>query len=203
LTLMDYESTSSDEIHAYLTKMKQELGNANELLEDLLTWAKAQFDAFTFTPVYTASLVQLVENCIHKVAPMALNKGVSINLDIPEQLGILADVGMLETILRNLVSNAVKFTPSGGTITISAVPLGNKIQFSVKDNGVGISQENITLLFNNHSNLTTFGTSGEKGTGLGLNLCRDFVLRHGGEIWVESRINEGSTFYFSIPQGVS
>jgi PAS domain S-box-containing protein len=203
LTLMDYESTSSDEIHAYLTKMKQELGNANELLEDLLTWAKAQFDAFTFTPVYTASLVQLVENCIHKVAPMALNKGVSLNLDIPEQLGILADVGMLETILRNLVSNAVKFTPPGGTITISAIPLGNKIQFSVNDNGVGISQENISLLFNNHSNLTTFGTSGEKGTGLGLNLCRDFVLRHGGEIWVESRINEGSTFYFSIPQGVS
>lgn len=200
LTLMDYESTSAIEIHAYLSKMKQELSNANELLEDLLTWAKAQFNAFTFTPVFAKSLVKLVENCIHKVLPMALNKGIGINLNIPEELGITADVGMLETILRNLVSNAIKFTNPGGSITISAIQLGNEVQFAVKDSGIGMSAENVKLLFNNHLNVTTYGTSGEKGTGLGLSLCRDFVLKHGGEIWIESQVNEGSSFYFSIPQ---
>jgi PAS domain S-box-containing protein len=201
LTLMDYESTSSEEVHAYLTKMKQELGNANELLEDLLTWAKAQFETFTITPIYIPSLANLVENCIHKVSPMAFNKGVNITLDIPEHLAIKADVSMLETILRNLVSNAIKFTPSGGDVAVSAIPLENKILFSVKDNGVGISPEQVKLLFNNYSNVTTYGTAGEKGTGLGLNLCRDFVLKHGGEIWAESTKEEGSTFYFTIPEG--
>ena len=200
LTLMDYESTSAVEIHAYLNKMKQELGNANELLEDLLTWAKAQFNAFTFTPVFTSSLVKLTENCIHKVSPMALNKGVGINLDISEDLSITADVGMLETILRNLVSNAIKFTSRGGSITISAINVNDKIHFSIKDSGVGISPDNIKLLFSTHLNPTTYGTSGEKGTGLGLNICREFVLKHGGEIWVESELGSGSIFHFSIPQ---
>ena len=200
LTLMDYESSSAMEVHTYLSKMKQELSNANALLEDLLTWAKAQFNAFNFDPVYTDDLSRLVRNCVEKVLPMAINKGVSLLLNVEEGLGITADVGMLETIIRNLVSNAIKFTVKGDEIVLSAYKVQAGIQFSVKDTGLGIPDEMLAQLFNKNINYTTYGTSGEKGTGLGLSICYDFVAKHGGEIWVESTVGEGSTFHFSIPQ---
>jgi PAS domain S-box-containing protein len=200
LTLMDYESTSALEIHAYLSKMKEELSNANELLDDLLTWAKAQFNSFNFNPVKVGDPNALIQNCVHKVLPMALKKGVTLVVNMEDEIELTADTGMLETILRNLVSNAVKFTISGGQITVSARSLVNSVEFSVKDTGTGIAPESIDKLFNKSLNFTTYGTSGEKGTGLGLSLCSDFVSRHGGEIWVESTVNVGSTFYFTIPQ---
>lgn len=200
LTLMDYESTSALEIHAYLSKMKQELGNANELLEELLSWAKVQFNSFSFNPVYTNDLAGLIQNCVHKVLPMALNKGVTLRIELEEGLGITADTGMLETILRNLVSNAVKFTLAGGTVSITAKYAEAGVLFAVADTGTGMSEETISKLFNKNINYTTFGTSGEKGTGLGLSLCYDFVAKHGGSIWVESIVKQGSIFYFTVPQ---
>jgi PAS domain S-box-containing protein len=200
LTLMDYESTSALEIHAYLSKMKEELSNANELLEDLLTWAKAQFNSFNFNPVKVDDPSALIQNCVHKVLPMALKKGVTLVINMEDKIELTADTGMLETILRNLVSNAVKFTNSGGQITVSARTLGDQVEFAVKDTGTGIPPESIDKLFNKSLNFTTYGTSGEKGTGLGLSLCSDFVSRHGGEIWVESEVKVGSTFYFTTPQ---
>jgi PAS domain S-box-containing protein len=200
LILMDVESSSTTEIHTYLSKMKQELGNANNLLEELLTWAKTQFDAFSFNPVYTADLRSLLRNCVDKVLPMALNKGVALKLNVEEGAGITADVGMLETIIRNLVSNAIKFTVKGDQIKLRAFRVEAGIQFSVQDTGLGISPDIVKQLFNRNINYTTYGTSGEKGTGLGLNICYDFVAKHGGEIWVESVVGKGSTFNFTIPQ---
>lgn len=200
LTLMDYESSSAMEIHTYLSKMKQELSNANALLEDLLTWAKAQFNAFTLDPVYTDDLSSMLRNCVEKILPMAINKGVGLFLNVEQGLGITADVGMLETIIRNLVSNAIKFSVKGDEIVLSAFKVDGLIQFSVKDQGLGIAADKLAQLFNKNVNYTTYGTSGEKGTGLGLSICFDFVAKHGGELWVESAVGEGSTFHFSIPQ---
>jgi signal transduction histidine kinase len=200
LTLEDYESTTPEEIHVYLTKMKQELSNANELLEELLTWAKAQFDAFTFNPVRTADLYILMKHCIERIRPMAMNKGVEIHVDVEHALGITADTGMLETIIRNLVSNAIKFTVKGGDILLRAVKVDSGIQFSVIDSGQGIPENIAEQLFSRNVNYTTYGTSGEKGTGLGLRICQEFVAKHGGTIWVESTVGEGSTFAFTIPQ---
>ena len=111
---------------------------------------------------------------------------------------------MLSTIMRNLILNAIKFTPQGGEITINArkISEGNNqefIEIAVKDNGVGISPERQSKLFIITENITTEGTENEKGTGLGLILCKEFVEKHGGKIWVKSEIGKGSVFYFTLP----
>lgn len=199
LTLTDFESSSADEVHAYLSMMKQELSTANNLLEDLLTWAKSQFNAVSFNPVKIDDIPGLIHKSQQTVRIMAEKKGVTITEDVSKNISIYADTGMLETIIRNLLSNAVKFTNAGGAIFIKAEPVDRGTLFMVQDNGRGIPKERIPELFNKSSNYTTYGTAGEKGTGLGLSLCNDFVLKHGGELWVESEEGKGTTFYFMIP----
>lgn len=200
MTLKDFESSSVGEVHAYLSVMKTELSSANILLEDLLTWAKSQFNAVSFNPVKIKDLIGLIDKCIQTVSPMAVKKNISITPRLRGDLLLHADTGMLETIIRNLLSNAVKFTGLGGNIDLKVVGNGDGVLFSIKDNGLGIPKHKIGELFNKHANYTTFGTSGEKGTGLGLSLCNDFVLKHGGSLWVESEEGSGTTFYFTIPE---
>ncbi len=106
---------------------------------------------------------------------------------------------MLETIFRNLISNAIKFTNNNGLVVVSMKKENNQIVFSVQDNGIGIAPKNITNLFAINQKNNTLGTNDETGTGLGLMLCKDFVEKHGGKIWVESDINRGSNFRFTIP----
>jgi PAS domain S-box-containing protein len=202
ITISDLNSSSADEVHTYLSMMKQELSNANDLLEDLLTWAKSQFNEVSFNPIDIEEAVGLVNKCVQTILPMASKKGIEIVMDVDSNLVLHADVSMLETILRNLLANAVKFTPSGGTVMVSAANHENGVKFAVRDNGEGIPLEKINDLFDKNSNYTTYGTAGEKGTGLGLNLCYDFVLKHGGQLWVESILKEGSSFYFTIPNSV-
>jgi signal transduction histidine kinase len=197
---MDFESSSADDVHAYLSVMKTELSNANDLLEDLLTWAKSQFNALSFNPVEVRDLSALMHKCIQTVLPMAVKKDIEIVQSVKGDSLLYVDRGMLETIIRNLLSNAVKFTHQGGTIVLKASAGQNVVRFSVKDTGIGIPRDKLSELFNKHSNYTTFGTAGEKGTGLGLSLCYDFVLKHGGQLWAESEEGIGSTFYFTIPQ---
>jgi PAS domain S-box-containing protein len=201
LTLMDIESATATELHSYLSKMKSELSNANELLEDLLSWAKAQFNAVSFNPVTINDIAAHVDKCVDNILPMALNKGVEIHRYYEEGLKLHADLAMLETIIRNLVSNAVKFSVKGGHIDVRAEAQGTAVRFSVSDTGMGIPEDVLPKLFDKTLNYTTYGTAGEKGTGLGLNLCFDFVEKHGGHLWVESVLGSGSTFYFTIPPG--
>jgi signal transduction histidine kinase len=110
---------------------------------------------------------------------------------------------MIGTVFRNLISNAIKFTMQGGEVIISAVEKQNEIIFSVRDTGVGIPKNNIGKLFRIDQNYSTTGTNKEKGTGLGLILCKDFIEKHGGKIWVESEEKIGSTFFFSLPTVLS
>jgi PAS domain S-box-containing protein len=198
-TLADFESSTPDEVRSSLSLMKQELSNANNLLEDLLSWAKSQFNAVSFNPVKIPDLAGLVEKCMQTVQPMALKKKIKIMQHVPDGADLTADKGMLETVIRNLLTNAVKFTNTGGEVVISVAKNEVETLFSVQDNGKGIPKEKMGELFNKHTNFTTYGTAGEKGTGLGLNLCHDFVLKHGGRLWVESKENVGSTFFFTIP----
>ncbi len=199
MTLTDFESSSADEVHSYLSMMRTELSNANALLEDLLTWAKSQFNAVSFNPVEIKDLPGLIEKCIQTVMPAAQKKNIEIVASLKGEMLLHADTGMLETIIRNLLSNAVKFTHIGGMVIIKVSGNENGLLFSVKDNGQGIPEDKIGELFNKNSNYTTFGTLGEKGTGLGLSLCYDFVSKHGGTLWVESAVGLGTTFYFNIP----
>ncbi|RQO75498.1 hypothetical protein DBR43_09135 [Pedobacter sp. KBW06] len=199
LTLTDFESSSAEEVYTYLSMMKTELSNANVLLEDLLTWAKSQFNALSFNPIEIKNLRELICKSIQTVSPMALKKQIEIVEYIKSDLLVYADTGMLETIIRNLLSNAIKFTNPGGKVTVKVLGDDHGMLFSVKDTGLGIPGDKLAELFNKNSNYTTYGTSGEKGTGLGLSLCYDFVSKHGGTLWVESEEGKGATFYFTIP----
>ena len=199
LTLNDFESSSAEEVYTYLSMMKTELSNANVLLEDLLIWARSQFNAVSFNPIEIKNLRELIHKSIQTVSPMALKKQIEMVEYLEGDLLVYADTGMLETIVRNLLSNAIKFSNPGGTVTITVLENDEGIVFSVKDTGMGIPRDKLNELFNKNSNYTTYGTSGEKGTGLGLSLCYDFVLKHGGTLWVESEEGKGAVFYFTIP----
>lgn len=198
LALMDIDDASKEELKEYLTKMETGLQNANELLENLLQWAKNQFNTLNFNPVLIHDVRLLVLNCLKRIRPMADTKGIELLEKVPEGLKIYADKDMLDAVIRNLVSNAIKFTP-GGQIIVEVIIREYDLLFSVKDNGVGMSEEVVLQLFNKSFSHTTYGTSGEKGTGLGLEMCRDFVEKHHGKIWVESKKDMGSTFYFTTP----
>jgi len=126
-------------------------------------------------------------------------KNINIINSLPDKFVLIADQNMLQTILRNLISNALKFTNSGGKVIISAEKLDDLVEISVSDNGIGMDSQAIEKLFRTDTNYTIKGTANEKGSGLGLILCKEFVERHGGKIWVESELGKGSRFCFALP----
>ena len=199
LALMDSGATTKEELVEYVHKMHAGLGSAHELLEDLLNWAKSQFNSINFNPVYIDDLKVVLEQGIKRAGPSAEAKGIQLVVSANENIHLMADKDMLDTILRNLISNAIKFTNDGGTITLSATVGVNIVNFAVIDTGSGIAPDIARQLFDKGFSHTTYGTAGEKGTGLGLDLCRDFVKKHKVKIWVESKEGEGSAFYFTIP----
>jgi signal transduction histidine kinase len=202
MTMDDYESSTAGETQISLSIIREELSGANNLLDNLLEWAKSQRNAVSFNPSQVKEMNGLVDRCIQAVSVMSLKKKIVITSQVADGLSLFADTGMLETVIRNLLSNAIKFTHISGEIVLTAVGKDDGVLFSISDNGQGIPKDKITGLFIETSQYTTFGTQGEKGTGLGLNLCYEFVHKHGGKIWVESIENKGSTFYFSIPNAL-
>ena len=205
VVFMNIDSTSKEELIEYMKMMQKSVLNAHELLEDLMEWAKIQFNSVDFNPALITDLQSQVRHCLKKIEPLADTKQIRISRNLEEGIQIMADKYMLDSIIRNLVTNAVKFTNSRGEIEVSAKKEGSGITFSVSDNGVGIAPQDIGKLFGKDAGFTSYGTLGEKGTGMGLGLCRNFVEKHGGRIHVESTLGKGSTFYFNIPnqQGLS
>jgi signal transduction histidine kinase len=173
--------------------------NTYKLLENLLEWASIQQSNIAFQPEQVI-LQKIAEEIIELSIEKASRKKIKIINCIPEGLIISADKNMLKTIIRNLVSNALKFTQANGEVKIAAVKTDEQIEIQVIDNGVGISPENIEKLFKIGSNYSQRGTENEKGTGLGLLLCKEFVEKHNGKIWVESEEGKGTTFAFTIKQ---
>lgn len=141
----------------------------------------------------------MVKASINVIQDQAAKKNISVHNKVPQNLITRADQDMLQAILRNLVSNAVKFTEPGGLVEISSENINNKTNVYIKDDGIGISPENMTKLFDVATNFSQRGTANEKGTGIGLLLCKDFVGRHGGRIWVESETGKGTTIGFTLP----
>ena len=144
----------------------------------------------------------IAEDCIGLLAPIADKKLVKIVNKIESPINAFADNEMVKLILRNLISNAIKFTSAGDQIILDATFKNNFTILSVKDSGMGISNENQNKLFQ-PDNISTSGTSNETGMGLGLLLCKDFVEKNNGEIWFESELGKGTTFFFSLPLKVS
>ncbi len=172
--------------------------NTFSLLEDLLMWAQSQSGKISFEPTeleFSDIGLEVVEN----LRQTATKKNISINSSYGKGIIAFADADMLKIVLRNLISNAIKFTHKGGRIDIGAKQKDSSLTISVTDNGVGIAPEILANLFSFSQTNNTRGTDNEKGTGLGLSLCKEFVEKHGGKIWAESEVNRGSSFYFTLP----
>jgi signal transduction histidine kinase len=134
---------------------------------------------------------------------LAAQKHQVLTIDAKEELFVFADEKMISSVLRNLVSNAIKFTPDGGTILVSVSKQGNQAKIAVEDNGVGISSDRLPKLFKIHESTKTYGTRQEDGTGLGLILCKEFVEKNGGDITIDSEVNAGTTVSFTVPLATS
>jgi signal transduction histidine kinase len=191
----DYEG-----IEKYSRMIQKSSRRAMDLLMNLLEWARSQTGRIEFNPEFV-ELGVLLKEVVELSADAARDKSISIIMDLPYKTPALADIAMLSTILRNLISNAVKFTWPGGEIIVSASQKNNELTVRVRDNGVGMDRETMDKLFQIEGGVSRPGTQKEKGTGLGLILCREFVEKHGGTIRVDSEPGKGSTFSFTIPSG--
>ncbi len=198
LILENFDDFTKKEKLKYLVFLKQSVVKTYFLLEDLLLWAKSQSGKIPYK-TEKIELEKIVLKVISENKNQANDKKIEINFDISEKIFLNADKNMLKTILRNLLSNAVKFTNEKGKIVISAKKENKNVLISVSDTGIGIEKENFRKLWQISESYTRKGTKNETGTGLGLILCKEFVEKHNGKIWVESKVNKGSTFYFTIP----
>jgi len=169
-----------------------------ELLEDLLLWARSQTDKISYQ-FEKLNINNLAKSEINNLLQQAINKQITIKNNLLHNVCVTADSSSVKTIFRNLISNAIKFSPKGGIIKIGCHLRENELQIYVKDNGTGMSESTLQKLFVLSEKQSIEGTSGEKGSGLGLNLCQEFILKNGGRIWAESELNVGSTFYFTLP----
>ena len=195
----DLQNLSMAQIQNIALSMSKSATNLYALLENLLAWSRLQSGMTSFDPKSFILMAKVSEG-IELVLEMAHRKGIETELDFQDDLIVFADQNMVESIIRNVALNAVKFTPKGGKITISAKLLGrNTVEISVRDTGIGMSKEILDKLFSIDQNSSRVGTEGEPSTGLGLLLSKDFINKHGGKIWAESEEGKGSVFYFTIP----
>jgi signal transduction histidine kinase len=188
-----------DRLKKFTNNLSTSVRNALKLFENLLDWSRLQQGRMTFEPK-KLSLTELVSQTVDLFSEHQKTKNIQIVNNIIEIYHVSGDANMIKTIIRNLVSNALKFTHSGGTITINAKKKEEFIEIAVSDSGVGMTSEKLNELFTLQKSKSNKGTDGERGTGLGLILCKDFVEKHGGKIWVNSIVGKGTTFEFSLPE---
>ncbi len=199
LMVQDLPSMKQDNIQEIALLMQESATNLHRLLENLLQWSRLHQGMIAFNP-HQFILLEKVNNSIQSVLEIAINKGVEIVTQIPEELAIYADENMLESTIRNLVTNSVKFTDKGGKILISARTNANdEVEITIKDTGIGMNAKMLEKLFRIDELNSRQGTNGEPSTGLGLIICKDFIDRHHGKIWAESIELMGSTFYITLP----
>jgi len=198
LLLGNLQTYDINEIESQLTAVNNSAIGAYNLLDDILVWALSQSGKLPFEPE-EFSLKQSCEEVVEMLKPGADKKSITINIDVAERVIVFADINMLNTILRNLISNAIKFTRKGGNINIFSEQNNPEITISVSDNGTGVSAEILSHLFDNTQKHSLKGTANEKGTGLGLLICKKFVENHSGRIWAESKVGQGSIFKFTLP----
>jgi len=179
--------------------LSQSSRNIYNLLENLLEWSRMQRGYTTVEPQVLA-LKELISESVYVLTESTRNKPINISIEIPADLNVFADKNMLQSVIRNLISNAIKFTHKGGSVLISAsIYEKDQVIVAVKDSGIGMNKEMVKDLFKLDTKCNRPGTDGEPSTGLGLLLCKEFVVKHGGKVWAESESGKGSTFFFTIP----
>lgn len=197
LEILSRSLVSAEEKEAIEIELLSQVRYTSELLQNMLQWSKTQMQGLQQNLV-PLNLKDLIDQMGSSRMSGASAKGVKLTYSIDKDLEVIADADMLKVVMRNLLGNAVKFTPAGGEVVIKAMKEGDAVIVSVKDNGIGISKAKQDQLFTLHS-ATTFGTDNEKGVGLGLLLCKDFMERQGGSLWFHSTEGQGSTFFIKIP----
>ena len=197
LLATEIETLSQDEIISFSKSLNDDLKNLFRLLENLLNWSMMQRNMLEFKPV-NLNLYDLINKIIGILSKSAADKNIFLSNNVDAGTFVHADVDMLRSIVQNLIMNAIKFTQTGGRIIISAIFKEEFVEITVLDTGIGIELERSSKLFNFGYISTTDGTAGEKGTGLGLPLCKEFIERNGGKIWVESKLGKGSKFTFTL-----
>jgi PAS domain S-box-containing protein len=194
----DIRNLNTDEIEEIAKNINKSAKITKKLLEDILMWARTQQGKIPFKP-QTLRFADICKDILEILNPSASVKNITIYNSCVDHITVYSDAEMIKTILLNLVSNAIKFTDRDGKIIISAEQNSENVIISVSDNGIGIAPDDLKKLFDICEVMTTKGTAGETGTGLGLLLCKEFVEKHGGKIWVESEVGKGSDFKFNLP----
>lgn len=198
----DFREYGQDEIYQHLNTIYNTSVNGYNLLENLLKWSQSQTNKIRFEPK-KVNFYDMVNSCIQDSENQSKFKDIELINEVPKSYHIIADKNLLKTVIRNLINNAIKFTEHNGMIVISSTKKDNLIEFSIKDTGVGMKEEEIENLFKIDKIVSKPGTDRERGSGLGLILCKEFVEIHGGKIWAESALGSGSEFKFTIPKMIN
>ena len=193
--LKNYDIKKSEKIIKIINSTAK---NTFTLLDNLLNWTKMQSGKIIFKP-QKLILSTILKEIIKISTSAATLKNIQLNFIQSKDIEVFADENMLNAVLRNLISNAIKFTNTGGNISISTISKQHQVEITISDNGVGISKETSKNLFNISTNITSVGTENERGSGLGLVLCKEFIEKNNGKIWVESEEGKGSDFKFTLP----
>nr|WP_321379848.1 response regulator [uncultured Bacteroides sp.] len=188
-----------EEMHELLNMANQTTEELFSLLDNLLKWTKSQIGRLNVVP-QNIDIVGVSAGVIEIFSMVAELKQIKINLQAPDQLEVRADIDMIKTVIRNLISNALKFSNPGSEVQVVIEEKEEQVIVSVADHGRGIKKEDQSKLLNVDTHYSTFGTKNEEGSGLGLLLCQDFVRKNGGELWFSSEEGEGSVFSFYLPK---
>jgi len=190
---------NKSEFFDFIPKLKSDVDHIYFTLSNLLSWGQTQMNGSTMKPV-VMTLESIVNDNIELLGQVAKTKSIKIISKLAGNTAVWSDSNQIDIVIRNLISNALKFTPDNGMITIMSREKNDLWEVSIRDTGVGMDKITLEKLFKKDSSFTTYGTNNEKGTGLGLSLCKEMVEKNGGTIWVESTLRKGSTFYFTLPK---
>lgn len=195
----NYDTYSREEVKEYINVIYESSQGLFKLLDNLLQWSRTQTGTITYHPEYF-NLFQIIKQEVDLLQINADKKKITINVLLNQDQSAFADRNIIATVVRNLLNNALKFTNKGGFVEIKAREIKNDIEVSITDSGIGIDANDLSQLFELNSSLLNKGTANEEGTGLGLLLCKEFIEKNGGKIWVISSRGKGSTFYFTLPK---
>jgi len=200
LNLLKGGEIGKNEFLEFMPKLTEDVDHIFFTLNNLLSWGQTQMNGAVTKPA-SVGLESIVKDNINLLSEVAKNKAIKIKNEIGDNVQVWSDCNQIDIVIRNLISNALKFTPDNGIITLRAEEHKEYWQVCVQDTGVGMDKITLEKLFSNTSNFSTYGTNNEKGTGLGLSLCKEMVEKNKGTIWVESKLRIGSSFYFTLPKG--
>jgi len=200
IRMLDQNLLTPEEFSEMQPEVNRQLKSLNILLDNLLQWAKNYIQGHTSAYPEKVELQNATAYSIELLEETVVSKGIKIINNIPASIHVLFDPEQLQIICRNIIMNALKFTPRGGTVNLNAVATGDKVNFSIADTGVGMSKEQVNKLFTSAIENNTYGTDGERGTGLGLLLCYEFIKANKGSISVSSELGKGTTFNLELPR---